>query len=164
VELHEHPSAAAGVRFQKPLGQVGLTMNRLDRCNRAALGGDNDLEGDHMANKPKGRPKTDHSRPLIFQRARTRVVRKIPLSGKTAATLDRYVEWAALQADADKEETLTLTIEKALELLFKKDRLFQESIENPTETGMSVERQAASHRSPAPAPGPAEPATTRPGA
>ena len=82
-----------------------------------------------MANKPKGRPKTDHSRPLIFQRARSRVVREIPLSGKTAATLDRYVEWAALQAGADKEETLTLTIEKALELLFKKDRLFQDSIE-----------------------------------
>jgi hypothetical protein len=56
--------------------------------------------------------------------------------------LDRYVEWASLQVDADKEETLTLMIEKALELLFKKDRLFQESIEDPTEAGMSVERQA----------------------
>ena len=67
-----------------------------------------------MPNKPKGRPKTDHSRPLIFQRARSRVVREIPLSGKTAATLDRYVEWAALHAGADKEETLTLTVEKAL--------------------------------------------------
>ncbi len=107
-----------------------------------------------MANKPKGRPKTDHSRPLIFQRARSRVVREIPLSGKTAATLDRYVEWAALQAGAEKEETLTLTIEKALDLLFKKDRLFQESIEEPTETGMSVERQASIARSPTPAPGP----------
>lgn len=117
-----------------------------------------------MTNKPKGRPKTDHSRPLIFQRARSRSVRQIPLSGKTAATLDRYVEWAALQAGADKEETLTLTIEKALELLFKKDRLFQESIDDSTETEMSVERQAASNRSPAPAPNPAAPATTRPGA
>src|SRR5512146_1437556 len=108
-----------------------------------------------MANKPKGRPKTDHSRPLIFQRARTRVVREIHLSGKTAATLDRYVEWAALQAGAEKEETLTLTIEKALELLFKKDRLFQESIENPTEVGMSVERKATSICSPTPPSGPA---------
>jgi hypothetical protein len=116
-----------------------------------------------MANKPKGRPKTDHSRPLIFQRARTRLVRQIPLSGKTAVTLDRYVEWAALQADADKEETLTLTIEKALELLFKNDRLFQESIEDPTDTGMSVARQATSNHSPVPAPGLAVPATTRPG-
>jgi hypothetical protein len=92
-----------------------------------------------MSNKPKGRPKTDHSRPLIFQRARSRVVRQIPLSGKTAATLDRYVEWAALQAGADKEETLTLTIEKALELLFKKDRLFQASIDTSTEIGMPDE-------------------------
>ncbi len=84
-----------------------------------------------MTNKPKGRPKTDHSRPLIFQRARTRVVRQIPITAKIAATLDRYVEWAALQAGADKEETLTLTIEKALELLFKKDRLFQEGVRPP---------------------------------
>jgi hypothetical protein len=117
-----------------------------------------------MTNKPKGRPKTDHSRPLIFQRARSRVVREIPLSGKTAATLDRYVEWAALHADADKEETLTLTIEKALELLFKKDRLFQVSIEDSAGTGRSVERQSTSNRFPAPTTDPAEPAPTRPGA
>ena len=117
-----------------------------------------------MADKTKVRPKTDQNRPLIFQRARTRVVREIPLSGKTAETLDRYVEWAALQVDADKEETMTLTIEQALELLFKKDRLFQESIEDSTETGIPAERQATSNRSSAPAPGPAAPATTRPGA
>lgn len=117
-----------------------------------------------MADKTKGRPKTDQNRPLIFQRARTRVVREISISAKTAATLDRYVEWAALQAGAEKEETLTLTIEKALELLFKKDRLFQDSIENSTEAGTPVERQATSSQSSAPAPGPAVPATTRPGA
>jgi hypothetical protein len=139
-------------------------MNRLNRCNRAALGGDKGVEGDHMADKTKGRPKTDQNRPLIFQRARTRVVREILISAKTAATLDRYVEWAALQVDADKEETMTLTIEQALELLFKKDRLFQEAIEDSTETGISAERQPGSNRSPASAPGPAVPATTRPGA
>ena len=116
-----------------------------------------------MADKTRGRPKNDQTRPLIFQRARTRVVREIPISAKVAATLDRYVEWAALQVNADKEETLTVTIEQALELLFKKDRLFRESIEDSTEPGMSVDRLASSNRSPAPAPGPALPGNTRPG-
>lgn len=116
-----------------------------------------------MADKTKGRPKTDQNRPLIFLRARTRVVREISISAKTAAMLDRYVEWAALQVDADKEETLTLTIEQALELLFKKDRLFQEAIEDSTEAGMSVARSANGHHSPAPGPGSAASPTTRPG-
>jgi hypothetical protein len=99
-----------------------------------------------MADKTRGRPKTDHSRPLIFQRARARVVRQIPITAKIAATLDRYVDWAALQTNADKEETLILTIEKSLEWLFKRDRLFQESIQDSTETEISAERQARAGR------------------
>jgi hypothetical protein len=123
------------------------------------------MKGNHMADKTKSRPNTDQDRPLIFQRARTRVSREISISAKAAEMLDRYVEWAALQVDADKEETMTLTIEQALELLFKKDRLFQESIGEATETGKSAERQARSNnRSPASAPGPAVPSTTRSGA
>ncbi len=117
-----------------------------------------------MAEKTKSRPNTDQNRPLIFQRARTRVVREITISARAAEMLDRYVEWAALQVDADKEETTTLTIEQALELLFKKDRLFQESIGDSTETEKSAERQPTSNRSPTPAPSPAAPTTTRSGA
>ncbi len=117
-----------------------------------------------MVEKNKGRPKTEQNRPLIFQRGHTRVVREIPISSRTAEMLDRYVAWAALQVDADKEETLTLTIEQGLELLFKKDRLFQESIEDSTETGLTVERAAGNNRSPAPGPAAGAPTTTRPGA
>ena len=118
-----------------------------------------------MADKTKGRPKTEQNRPLIFQRGRTRVVREIPISSRIAETLDRYVEWAALQVDADKEETLTLTIEQALELLFRKDRLFQESIEDSTETGIAIERAAGNNHSPAAPPVAGAPVTTtRPGA
>ena len=116
-----------------------------------------------MPEKNKGRPKADQNRPLIFQRARTRVVREIAISARTAEMLDRYVEWAALQVDADKEETLTLTIEQGLELLFKKDRLFQESIGNLAEAG-SGERPGASNHSPASGTGAAAPASARPGA
>lgn len=117
-----------------------------------------------MPEKNKGRPKADQNRPLIFQRARTRVVREIAISSRTAEMLDRYVEWAALQVDADKEETLTLTIEQALELLFKKDRLFQESIGGSTEAGSPVQRPGASNHSPASGTGAVAPATARPGA
>jgi hypothetical protein len=100
-----------------------------------------------MADKTRGRPKTDHSRPLIFQRARTRVVREIPITAKIAATLERYVEWAALQTDADKEEILILTIEQSLELLFKKDRLFQKAIADSTRAGTPGERPAIGNHS-----------------
>ena len=99
-----------------------------------------------------GRPsKKEQSRPLIFARVRSRVSRQVSMSAKTATTLDRYVKWAAAAVGADEDEALTLTMDQAIEDFAKRDKLFQESLEDPTETG------SATHPTQPSAPRPAAP-------
>jgi len=76
-----------------------------------------------------GRPgKKEQTRPLIFERVRSRVTREVSMSAKTGVNLDRYIKWAAEAVGADEEEALLLTIDQALEQFFQRDKLFQESL------------------------------------
>lgn len=88
-----------------------------------------------MSHGKTGRPKKQQTRPLIFERTHGRVERTINMSPKTAADLDRYVGWAAAQVGAKVEEALTLTADQAFALWFQRDQLFQESLEDRTESG-----------------------------
>ena len=92
-----------------------------------------------MNEQTKGRPKKfQQSRPLIFQRVRSKVTTPIPMSAGTAETLKRYVAWAAGQEGADEDEALILTVDQALGEFFKRDKLFMESLEDKTNPGIST--------------------------
>jgi len=105
-----------------------------------------------MAERKLGRPKKEQSRPLIFQRVRSRVSRQVTMSANTAETLNQYLEWAISEVDADKDEAMTLTMDQALQQFFARDWLFQKSLESGRASG-SV---ASTARTPSP------PATTPP--
>jgi len=100
-----------------------------------------------MNEQTKGRPKKfQQSRPLIFQRVRSKVTTPIPMSAGTAETLKRYVSWAAGQEGADEDEALILTADQAFREFFKKDKLFMESLEDKTNPGIST--TTTPHRAP----------------
>jgi len=92
--------------------------------------------------KKLGRPEKKQVRPLIFERVRSRVSREVTMSAKTAASLDRYVKWAAAAAEEDEDEALTLTMDQAIGQFLQRDRLFQESLEDRTETGNAIQGSA----------------------
>ena len=92
--------------------------------------------------KKPGRPEKKQVRPLIFERVRSRVSRQVTMSAKTAASLDRYVKWAAAAAEEDEDEALTLTMDQAIGQFLQRDRLFQESLEDRTETGNAIQGSA----------------------
>jgi len=81
-----------------------------------------------------GRPKKEQTKPLIFEHARSRVTRPVSMSAKTAEDLSRYIAWAATTADADEQDAMTLTMDQALGQFFQRDKLFQESGDDDTET------------------------------
>jgi len=92
-----------------------------------------------MNDQSKGRhKKVQQSRPLIFQRVRSKVTTPIPMSAGTAETLKRYVAWAAGQEGADEDEALILTADQAFGEFFKKDKLFMESLDDKTNPGIST--------------------------
>jgi hypothetical protein len=87
--------------------------------------------------KKKGRPeKPAQTRPLIFERARSRVTRPVSMSAKTADDLARYVAWAANTVGADEDEAMTLTLDQAIGQFLQRDKLFQDSLkERPDDEG-----------------------------
>jgi hypothetical protein len=98
-----------------------------------------------------GRPgKKDQTRPLIFERVRSRVTRQVSMSAKTGEDLDRYIMWAAAAVGADEEEAMLLTMDKALTQFFQRDKLFQESVDGKKKdgSGSSAGPTAASPASP----------------
>lgn len=117
-----------------------------------------------------GRPKKEQTKPLIFERVRSRTVRQVSMSAKTAEDLTRYVTWAASEVGADEDEALTLTLDQALGQFFQRDRLFQESLDDKTEGGgPSTTKPAAGNppstaTRPSPAAAPALPAPRAGGA
>lgn len=122
-----------------------------------------------MAQGKTGRPgKKEQTRPMIYERARSRVARQVSMSAKTAENLDRYVMWAAEEVGAEKDEAMLLTVDQALEQFFQRDKLFQDSLEDKTEsgngkaTGSSESAAATSHAGAPRATGSSAPTTTRP--
>jgi hypothetical protein len=89
-----------------------------------------------MSQSKIGRPgKKEQTRPMIYERARSRVTRQVSMSAKTAENLDRYVMWAAAEVGAEQDEALVLTIDQALEQLFQRDKLFQDNLGGKTKMG-----------------------------
>jgi hypothetical protein len=86
-----------------------------------------------MSTNKKGRPKQEQTKPLIFERFRSRVTRALSMSAKTAADLDRYIVWACSEVGADANEALTLVLDQALSQLFQRDKLFQEALKEREE-------------------------------
>ena len=122
-----------------------------------------------MSQSKIGRPgKKEQTRPMIYERARSRVARQVSMSAKTAENLDRYVMWAAAEVGAEEDEALVLTVDQALEQFFQRDKLFQDSLEDKTEagngkaTGASGSAAATSHADGSRATGSSAPNTTRP--
>ena len=122
-----------------------------------------------MSQSKIGRPgKKEQTRPMIYERARSRVARQVSMSAKTAENLDRYVMWAAAEVGAEQDEALVLTVDQALEQFFQRDKLFQDSLEDKTEagngkaTGSSGSAAATSHTDGSRATGSSAPTTTRP--
>lgn len=107
-----------------------------------------------MAQAKQGRPKKEQTKPLIFERIRSRVSRPVSMSAKTSEDLDRYVTWAAAEVGAEEDEALTLTIDQALAQFFQRDRLFQESLEGG---GASDSRPPTTNPTPSPARGSSPP-------
>ena len=68
----------------------------------------------------------EQTRPLIFEKTRSRVTRSVIMPAKTGDDLDRYIEWASKAVGADSDEAMTLVMEHALGQFFARDRLFQE--------------------------------------
>ena len=121
-----------------------------------------------MAQAKQGRPKKEQTKPLIFERIRSKVSRALSMSAKTSEDLDRYVTWAAAEVGAEEDEALTLTIDQAIAQFLQRDKLFQESQDDRTESGSSKEGKppASSPALPAPrgsASVPAIPPLPRPG-
>ncbi len=73
-----------------------------------------------------GRPKKSQTRPLIFERARSRVTRSLPMSAKTADELEAYVTWAAGMEGADQDEAMLITLDQAIAQFLAKDQLWLE--------------------------------------
>jgi hypothetical protein len=88
-----------------------------------------------MSQAKIGRPKKEQTKPLIFERIRSRVTRPVSMSAKTGEDLDRYVAWAAGQVGAKEEEALALTMDQALGQFFQRDKLFQDRLDDKTERG-----------------------------
>ncbi len=81
-----------------------------------------------MSTNKKGRPKQEQTKPLIFERFRSRLTRPLSMSAKTAADLDRFIERASSEVGADADEALTLVLDQALSQLFQRDKLFQQAL------------------------------------
>ena len=80
-----------------------------------------------MDQSKNGRPKMkEQTRPLIFEKVRSRVTREVSMPAKTADDLARYIEWASEAIGADPDEAMTLVMEHALGQFFARDRLFQD--------------------------------------
>ena len=94
-----------------------------------------------MSQVRTGRPKKEQTKPLIFERIRSKVSREVSMSAKTAEDLAKYVAWAAAEVGAEEDEALTLTIDQALAQFFQRDRLFQESLEDKTEGAVASAQQ-----------------------
>lgn len=107
-----------------------------------------------MPTNKKGRPKQEQTKPIIFERFRSRVTRPLSMSAKTAADLDRYIEWACAEVGAEASEALTLVLDQALAQLFQRDKLFQEALKQ-TEVASAGKAATASSSGAAPQPRPA---------
>jgi len=71
------------------------------------------------------------------------------MSAKTADDLGRYVAWAAAAADADEQDAMTLTMDRALGQFFQRDKLFKERGEDRTDaSGANVESSIKSAQPP----------------
>jgi len=122
-----------------------------------------------MAQGKIGRPgKKEQTRPMIYERARSRVTRQLSMSAKTAENLDRYVMWAAAEVGAEEDEALVLTVDQALEQFFQRDKLFQDSLEDKTAagngkaSGSTGSTAGTSHTDGSRGTGSSAPSTTRP--
>jgi hypothetical protein len=116
-----------------------------------------------------GRPKKEQTKPLIFEHARSRVIRQVSMSAKTADDLGRYVAWAAAAAGADEQDAMTLTMDQALGQFFQRDKLFKEVVEDRTDAGGAATESATKSAALAAPPvgakanAPITPPPTRPG-
>jgi hypothetical protein len=80
-----------------------------------------------MDESKTGRPKMkEQTRPLIFEKVRSRVTREVSMPAKIGEDLDRYIKWACKEVGADPDEAMTLVMEHALGQFFARDKLFQE--------------------------------------
>ena len=91
----------------------------------------------------KGRSKQEQTKPIIFERFRSRVTRQLRMSAKTAADLDRYIEWACAEVDAEAHEALTLVLDQALAQLFQRDKLFQDALKEKEERERRTHRKSS---------------------
>ena len=79
-----------------------------------------------MDESKNGRPKMkEQTRPLIFEKVRSRVTREVSMPAKIGEDLDRYIKWACKEVGADPDEAMTLVMEHALGQFFARDKLFQ---------------------------------------
>jgi hypothetical protein len=66
-------------------------------------------------------------RPLIVSAARSRVTEEVTMSAATSRDLARYVRWAAKEARLTQDEAMTLTLDRAIGDLFKRDEAWQQA-------------------------------------
>jgi hypothetical protein len=81
-----------------------------------------------------GRPKRKQTWPLIFERVRSRVRRRVSMSAKPGMNIDRYIEWASAEIGADEAGASFLTIDQGLERSVRRNKQFQDSLDGKTES------------------------------
>lgn len=80
--------------------------------------------------KKSGRPKADQTRPLIFARALPKVTRELSMEASTALLIEDYASWAAETGGITKDEACVLLIDRSIDAFVRKDRLFNQFIQN----------------------------------
>ena len=76
------------------------------------------------ATKKIGRPRAEHTLPLIFAQDRPRVLREFTLEAHTSQLLEDYAEWAAATGGISMEEARVLLIGRSVDAFVKRDHLF----------------------------------------